>query len=356
MGLFKGMLGGGETLFKNEDALDLEYVPKLLPFRDQQQHYIARCIKPLIEGRNGTNVFIHGAPGIGKTAAIKWVFRDLEETTDDVDVVYVNCWQRNTSYQVLLEICNELGYVFTQNKRQDELMDIIKGICNKKAAVFCFDEIDKVDDLDFLYSILQDIFKRSVILITNYKEWLGDMEQRVKSRLMPEVVEFKPYSRDETKKILQDRVGFAFVPGCWNAEAFDLIVNKAADVQDIRTGLFLMRQAGLAAEAQSSKKILPEHAKSATEKLSEMSVSKTDDLEEDTKLVFEVIKAAGGGKSGDLFKLYKDKGGEGTYKTFSRKIEKLIKAGLIKANKVMGGSEGTTTHITLASSKNLGDF
>lgn len=356
MGLFKEMLGGDETLFKNEDALDLDYVPKLLPFRDAQQHYIARCLKPLLENRNGTNVFLHGAPGIGKTAAIRWIFRDLEETSDDVDVVYVNCWQRNTSYQVLLEVCNELGYVFTQNKRQDELMEIIKGICNKKAAVFCFDEIDKVEDLDFLYSILQDIYKRSVILITNYKEWLGDMEPRVKSRYMPEVVEFQPYTREETRKILQDRVGVAFVPGCWNAGAFEIIVDKAAEAQDVRTGLFLMRQAALAAENASSRKILVEHATVAAGKLSDMMVQRTADLEADTKLVYDIVKQSGGGKSGDLFKLYKEKEGEGTYKTFARKIEKLAKAGLIKTNKVVGGTEGSTTHITLASSKNLQDF
>ena len=356
MALFKDMLSGGESLFKNEDALDLEYVPKALPFRDQQQHHIASCIKPLLEGRNGTNIFVHGAPGIGKTAAVKWVFRELAENYDEVDVVYVNCWQRNTSYQVLLEICSELGYVFTQNKRQDELMEIIKGICNKKAAVFCFDEIDKVGDLDFLYSILQDIFKRSVILITNYKEWLVDMEQRVKSRLMPEVVEFKSYTRDETKKILQDRVGVAFVPGCWNAQALDLIVDKAAQNQDIRTGLFLMRQAALAAESQSSRKILSDHASIAIGKLADMVVNKSEDLEDDTKLVYDVIKQSGGGKSGDLFKLYKEKGGDGTYKTFSRKIEKLQKSGLIKVNKIVGGAEGSTSHITLASAKDLGDF
>ena len=356
MGLFKDMLGGGESLFKNEEALDLDFVPKLLPFRDQQQHHVARCIKPLLEGRNGTNMFIHGAPGIGKTAAIKWVFRDLADTTDDVHVVYVNCWQRNTSYQVLLGICDELGYAFTQNKRQDELMEIIKGMCNKKAVVFCFDEIDKVEDLDFLYSILQDIFKRSVILITNYKEWLGDMEQRVKSRFLPDVIEFKPYNRDETKKILQDRVGFAFVPGCWNAEALDIIVDKAAHAQDIRSGIFLMRQAALAAENASSRKIMPEHAQSAVAKLSDMLVQRTDDLEDDTKLVLDVIKAAGGGKSGDLFKVYKEKSGEGSYKTFARKVEKLAKAVLIKTNKIVGGPEGTTTLITLSSSKNLADF
>jgi len=356
VGLFKDMLAGNETLFRSEDALDPDYVPKLLPFRDQQQKAIARNIGPLLEKRNGTNVFVHGAPGIGKTVAIKWVFRDLEEESDDVCIVYVNCWQRTTSYQILLEICSELGYAFTQNKRQDELMEIIKGICNKKSAVFCFDEIDKADDLDFLYSILQDILKRSVILITNYKEWLGDLEQRVASRLVPSVVEFKPYSEHETREILKQRMGIAFVPGCWSADAFEVVVKKAADAGDLRMGLFLLRQAALIAEQASSKRITLEHAMASIKKLDDMAVHKTEDLSDDTKLVFDVIKNSGGGKSGDLFKLYKEKGGEGTYKTFSRRIEKLQKAGLIKLNKQLGGAEGSTTHITLSSAKKLDDF
>ncbi|MBV6343243.1 Cdc6/Cdc18 family protein [Candidatus Magnetobacterium casense] len=352
----KDMLAGGETLFKNEDALDADYVPKLLPFREGQQFAIAAGIRPLFQGRNGTNCFVYGVPGIGKTVAVKHIFRDLETGSDDVQVVYVNCWQRNTSYQILVEICNELGYAFTQNKRQDELMGIVRGICNKKAAVFCFDEVDKAGDFDFLYSILQDVFKRSVILITNYKEWLAGLEPRVASRLLPDVVEFKSYSPDETRDILKQRMSAAFIPGCWTADAFEVVVERAAQAQDVRIGLFLMRQAGLAAEAASVRRITAEHARLAISKLDQMSVSKEADLADDTKLAFEIIKQSGGGKSGDLFKLYKDKGGEGTYKTFARKIEKLERAGMIKVNTVLGGKEGSTSHITLASAKRLDEF
>ena len=322
MGAFDEMLREGESLFKNESAIELDFVPKMMPFRDAQQKQVASAIRPLLQGRNGTNVFVHGAPGIGKTAAIKWIFRELEEQ-EDVNVVYVTCWQRNTSYQVFVEVCDQLGYKFTQNKRQDELMAIIANICNKKPTVFCFDEIDKVGDLDFLYSILQDIYKRSVVLITNYKEWIADVEERIKSRLMPDIVEFKAYNRDEIGKIIRDRVPLAFVPGAWHAEALEVVLDSAAI---------------------------------AIEKLALMTVKKPEDLEEDTRVVLEVIKEAGGGKSGDLFKRYKDKGGEGTYKTFSRKVEKLAKAGMIKTNKVLGGAEGSTTHISMAGGKSLEDY
>lgn len=355
MGAFDEMLREGESLFKNESAIELDFVPKMMPFRDAQQKQVASAIRPLLQGRNGTNVFVHGAPGIGKTAAIKWIFRELEEQ-EDVNVVYVNCWQRNTSYQVFVEVCDQLGYKFTQNKRQDELMAIIANICNKKPTVFCFDEIDKVGDLDFLYSILQDIYKRSVVLITNYKEWIADVEERIKSRLMPDIVEFKAYNRDEMSKIIRDRVPLAFVPGAWHAEALEVVLDSASKVGDLRAGWFLMRQAAITAENEASRKIMPQHAAIAIEKLALMTVKKPEDLEDDTRVVLEVIKEAGGGKSGELFKRYKEKGGEGTYKTFSRKVEKLARAGMIKTNKVLGGAEGSTTHISMAGGKSLEDY
>ena len=75
MGIFGDMLKEGESLFRNEDALDGEFIPKNLPYRENQHQHIATVIKPLLMGRNGRNLFICGAPGIGKTAAVKWVKR-----------------------------------------------------------------------------------------------------------------------------------------------------------------------------------------------------------------------------------------------------------------------------------------
>src|SRR3989338_1441727 len=96
-------LGDWESIFKNEDALDLDWVPKLMPFREQQQFHIANCIKPLLQGRNGRNLFIYGAPGVGKTSATRWVLRDLEETSENIYIIYLNCWQKNTSYKIRSE-------------------------------------------------------------------------------------------------------------------------------------------------------------------------------------------------------------------------------------------------------------
>jgi len=350
MGLFTAK-GGGESLFRNEDALDLEFVPKMLPFREFQQKRAAACIRPLLEDRSGRNALVHGPPGIGKTAALKWVMRELEETTDDVYMTYINCWQKNTTFKIFEELCQQLGYKFTQNKRTEELFDVIKNIVNKKAAVFIFDEIDKVDDHDFLYSILEEIYKKSMFMITNYKEWLEDIDERVRSRLMPEVIEFKSYSRDEINDILRQRADLALVPGCVDDDVLGAISMHAYDAKDVRTGMFLLREAALAAEYANSKKILPDHAVTAIQKAKDFTVNKSDDLEGDTRQILEVIKKNAGSKIGDLFRLYKEDGGFGTYKTFQRKIDRLQKGGFVTANKLIGGKEGTTTIVDLATNE-----
>ena len=353
MGLFEGMLGAGESLFKNEDALDTEFVPKLLPYRENQQKHIATCIKPLLQDRNGRNLFIYGAPGVGKTAAMRWVFRDLEDTTEAVVPIYINCWQKNTTYKIIVEICEQLGYRFTQNKNTEELFKVLQGILATKSIVFAFDEIDKTEDFDFLYSILNDIYKRSVFLITNYKEWLDQLEDRIKSRLLPEAIEFAQYNRTETAEILKHRIGYAFVPGVWDNKAFEMVVDKAAELKDIRAGLYLLREAGRAAEDNSSKKILPEHAEKAIEKLSDFKIKNSAELEDDSRLVLSVVKENSGQKIGDLYNIYKEKNGMGSYKTFQRRIDKLNESGFITANKVCG-KEGNTTIVSY--SKKLTEF
>jgi cell division control protein 6 len=356
MTLFKDMLRGDESLFRNEVALDYEFLPKLLPYRENEQRHFATCIAPLLQSRNGRNLFIFGAPGIGKTAAMKFVFRDLEEETDDVVPVYVNCWQKNTTFKILLEICDQLGYKLTHNKRTEELFDVVKQIVNKKAAVFAFDEVDKVEDYDFLYTLIEEIYKKSIFLITNHKDWLLELDQRIKSRLMPEVLEFRKYNLAETKGILKQRVDHSFVPGCWDDNAFEAVSAKTFELEDIRPGLHILRESGLAAEAKSSRKITLDHVKEALAKMDEFSIKPKSELDDDMQFILDIIKKNSGSKIGDLFKLYQKEGGSSVYKTFQRKIRKLADGKFISIQTIKGGAEGTTSIIKYQTTKKLTEF
>ena len=357
MALFNDMLKADESLFKNELALDYSFIPKLIPFREQQQREIASCINPLFQKRNGKNLLIHGMPGIGKTVACRHIFQEIEEETDEIATVFINCWQKNTSFKIFLDMCEQLGIKFTQNKKTDELFSMIKQVLNKKAAVFAFDEIDKVEDFDFLYSVLEEIYRKTVLLISNYGDFLDDLDGRVKSRLVPGVLEFKPYNLKETEGILKQRMEYAFVPGVFSDDALNLIVNKTAELRDIRKGLSMMREAGIIAENKSSRKILLEHAKESINKLDNFTIKKSSDLTEDERKVLELVRENSGRKIGDVFKLYQEKGGNLVYKSFQRKIKKLELNNFISLERKDGGAEGNTTIVNAKDAeKKLSEF
>ncbi|MBW3012123.1 AAA family ATPase [Candidatus Woesearchaeota archaeon] len=356
MALFKDMLSDSESLFLNEVALDYDFLPKKLPYRETQQEQMALCIKPLLVRRNGRNLFIYGTPGIGKTAACKKVLEELEEETDEVLPVYLNCWQHNTTYKIVIEICNVIGYRLTMNKKTNELMNIVIENLNKlNGAVLVFDEIDKAEDLDFLYTFLEKLYRKSIFLISNNKEDVLQIDDRIKSRLNPEMLEFEPYNFQETEGILNQRKDFAFVKGVWSDDAFDLVVAKTFDLKDIRKGLHLLREAGNIAEQHAKRKIELDHAKKSIAKLDEFFAKDKEELTEDEKKILELIKLNPNHKIGDLFKQFQDSGSDISYKSFQRRIEKLEKGKFISAEKTKGGKEGNTKILSVKDTQ-LTDF
>jgi len=342
MGLFDDVLSHGESLIRIEEALDYEFLPKILPFREKEQRYMVSCIKPLFQGRSGKHLLIHGPPGIGKTAAAKAVLRDLEEQSDEIPVVYINCWKHNSTYKILLESCEQLGFAFTQSKNTAELTKIISSIANKTATVFVFDEIDKLEEMDFLYTLLEEVYKKTIFLITNFKSWILELDERIKSRMNPELLEFKAYSNKEIKEILKQRSEIAFVPGVWDEEAFKLIVEKGSQTDDIRTGIYLLKQAALKAEDDSSKKILLKHAEEAIKQLDDFTIKKSSSLDEESSMILSLVKNNSGKKIGDLYRAYQKEGGKVSYKTFQRRLAFLDENKFITLEKHTGHGGNTT--------------
>ncbi|MAG15485.1 hypothetical protein CMO88_00315 [Candidatus Woesearchaeota archaeon] len=358
MGVFNDMLKSGESLIKNEIALDYGYIPKLVPYRESQMRAIAASIKPLFQNRSGRNMFVYGPPGVGKTVAVKHLLKEIEEESENITPFYINCWQKNTAFKILVEMCDIIGYKFIQNKRTEELFAVLKQYLNKseRSAVFAFDEIDKIEDLDFIYNLLEDVFRKSVILITNYKEYVTELDERIKSRLTAEMLEFQAYNLNETRGILKQRMEYAFVPGIWEEDAVESIVQKTAKMSDIRSGLYMMKEAALIAEERSSKKVNSSDVSTAMKKLDDFSIKKTEELEDEVKFILKIIKDNTGKRIGEVYKTYQENGGKLVYKTFWRKINKLEEDKFITTKKIEGGKEGKTTIINYGQEKKLTEF
>ncbi|MBM3200471.1 AAA family ATPase [Candidatus Woesearchaeota archaeon] len=350
MGLFDDMLKDSESLFLNEMELDYDYVPKIVKYREDQQQHMATCIKPLFQNRNGTHLLITGRSGIGKTVAVKKVFEDLEKETLDIIPIYINCWKKDTFYKIALHICEKVGYKWVHNKKGDELFKEACALLNKKKVVFCFDEVDKLEEQSILYSVVEDVYKKSIFMVTNEKDWLAKLDQRIRSRMIPEILEFEPYNYDETKGILEQRKESAFVSGIWDDDAFEKVVEKTVELGDIRVGLHMLRESGNAAEIKSSKKIRMPHVESAVKKLDSFKIRDSKDLGEEENFIIELVKAKPDINLVQLYEDYKKKYNQ-SYRTLQRKVADLEGAGLLSVKESTTKQGGKTSSLNVASKK-----
>jgi archaeal cell division control protein 6 len=347
-------LSSDQTLFSNPDALDPDFVPKLLPHREGQQEYIAVAIKPLFHDRSGKAILITGTPGVGKTAATKRVLKDLDEVDSDKKLgqVFINCWKSNTTYKVICEISKQLGYPFTQNLKTNEIMEKIGERIEKyDGVVFAFDEVDKADDYDFLYFILEEFPHKTLIMITNEKRWGSELDDRIRSRLLPETTEFKQYTPKEVFSILSERKKYAFYQDTWDDEAFEQLADKAGQYQDIRVGIKLLKVAGDVAENDSSKKVLPKHVVEAIARIDEFKIKSSDELTDEEKHVLSICQQNDGKPMTKLFEAYTLSGGIKSVKTFKRKLKRLENKKLIELEYGALGLKGRSTLVRYVTAK-----
>ncbi len=343
--LFKDMLKDSESLFLDEMALDPEYMPKMIKYREMQQKYIAECIKPLLQKRNGKNLLIVGLPGIGKTVAVKHVLDELRQETEEIVSLYVNCWKKDTPYKIALDLCDQVDFKFVHNRDTSELFKEAAKILNRKSAVIVLDEADKLADDAVFYSLMEDIYRKTIILITNEGEFLARVDQRIRSRLLPDILEFKPYNYVETKGILHQRVEHAFVPGVVSGEVLETVAEMTFKAQDIRVGLHLLKESGNRAEAKSSRKILREHLEPALQQLKEFHVKSVSDLDADENLILDLVKAHTGTSTTHIYKLYKERGGTTSYSSFQRRLKTLEQGKFITLRALNTGQPGRSTSV-----------
>lgn len=346
-------------IFKNEEVLSPDYLPDFLPHREDKIKQIARNLMPAAKGGIAQNTFIFGPPGIGKTHVIKFVFRELEEFSENVKTIYINCWNYNTPISILSKIATDLG-VFVQRRGigKDEVFERVIEFLGKtkKGLVVCLDEVDQLifKSEEVLYDLLRinQYVKNPVCLvfISNFKDVFVNLDARIKSSLRIEEIEFKPYSVQEMKDILEERVKNAFhsVEEGVTILVANFAVQKGSDV---RVGLECLLKAGRLAEVENSnmvkvfhvKKVLPE-IKPVKPKILEENIS------ENERTILEILKERSF-YSGELYKEYcKRVENPVSERAFRDFINHLLQIKMIKVKEVKKGMKGKTRIISRAKS------
>ena len=98
-----------------------------------------------------------------------------------------------------------------------------------------------------------------------------------------------------------------------------------------------------------------EHSENAIKKLDDYKTKNTNDFEDDINNILKLIKSNSGKTITEIYDIYK-KDNEISYKTFKRKISKLVEDNIITAENAISDKGGKTLVLNYSSIKKLDEF
>ncbi len=259
-----------ETLFKDPEVFEIDFVPDEIHFREEQMHELVYQLRPGMTGSRPLNTLVKGVPGTGKTTSIKKVFAEIEESTRRLVPVYVNCQIDNTQFGIFSQIYYRLSGHLPRSTglSAKRVFDSIGKILERDRTVL----VVALDDANYLlyeneinrvlYTLLRshEVYPDTRIgVITIISDLSVDLmsriDQRVQSVFRPNEIYFPPYTCVEAKQILSERAGQGFYPNVLPEEVLDLVVDRTMNAGDLRVGIDLLKRAGLNAESAARRVI-----------------------------------------------------------------------------------------------------
>jgi cell division control protein 6 len=335
-------------ILKDERFLYQDFVPEKLPFRDEEIGELVFCLKPLSQGKKPTNVFVYGPPGTGKTVTLKFVLKELEEFSDRVKGVYINCFEYSSRHTILAKLTNYFGYpVAERGLSTEEIFDRFVAVLKSKKIIpfIIFDEAEQLlneDSKKLLYDLsrLPEQFKINIGLafVSNDNFFLTKLDDRIRSSLGASSINFEKYTHVELKEILSERAKFAFFPNALDINVIGLCAAHASKTNgDARIAIDVLLKSARIAERNNSKKVEPVHVRSAFMQEKVVKIELISNLSEQESIVLEFVKKKSGVNSGEIYKEFEKKFAE---RTLRQAISDLEEKKLIKSEKIQKGKGG----------------
>ena len=266
----KNLLMWDETLFRDPEVFEIDYVPEQFNHRETQMRELAFQIQPGLRGGRPLNSICRGLPGTGKTTSVRKLFAEIEENTKKLIPIYINCQIDNTKFAIFSQIYRKLsGHLPPASGTSfKQVFDAIARLLQKEETVLliCLDDANYLlyeNEMNrVLYSLLRSHeaypgTRIGVIMIISDMDvdLSRAVDARVSSVFRPSEIYFPPYSGEEVRTIMRERVMQGLYPGCLSDSMFDLVVEQTQKSGDLRVGIDLVKRAALNAERRASRTI-----------------------------------------------------------------------------------------------------
>jgi cell division control protein 6 len=338
----KSLLMWDETLFREPEVFELDYVPEQFQHREDQMKELAFQVRPGLKGARPLNTVCRGLPGTGKTTSVKKLFSEIEETTKKIVPVYVNCQIDNTKFAIFSQVYRKLAghlppasgtsfkQVFDAIARIMQKEDMVLLVCLDDANYLLYEnEMNRV-----LYTLLRSHeaypgTRIGVVLIISDMtvDLVQAVDPRVASVFRPTEVYFPPYREEEVAGILRDRVNQGLYPNALPEAIFRLVVEQTMKSGDLRVGIDLLKRAALSAEKAARRTIERDDICRAYEVSRYLHLAFTVKTlkDEEKELLRKVAELSSGEKemnAGEVYKAMKEKEALG-YTRFYEMVKKL---------------------------------
>ena len=266
----RSLLMWDETLFRDPEVFEIDYVPEQFNHRDAQIRELAFQVRPGLRGGRPLNTVCRGLPGTGKTTSVRKVFAEIEEATKRLLPVYINCQIDNTRFAVFSQIYRRVighlppasGISFKQ------IFDAIARALLREEQVLLVG-LDDANYLlynneinDVLYPLLRSheaypgVRIGVVAIVSDMSVSLQtEVDARVASVFRPTEIYFPPYSEEEVQGILEERVLQGLYPNVLRPDMLNLVVEQTMKSGDLRVGIDLLKRATLSAEKAARRSI-----------------------------------------------------------------------------------------------------
>lgn len=266
----KNLLMWDETLFRDPEVFEFDYVPEQFQFRDNQMRELAFQIRPGLRGGRPLNSICKGLPGTGKTTSVRKLFTEIEETTKKLVPVYINCQIDNTKFAIFSQIYRRLtGHLPPASGTSfKQLFDAIARILVKEELVL----LVALDDVNYLlyeneinkvlYTLLraheayEGVRIGVIVIISDLDiDLFRAVDARVTSVFRPTEIYFPPYEPAEIREIIQVRVIQGLYPNVLSEEMLSLVIDQTQKSGDLRVGIDLLKRATMSAEHAARRSI-----------------------------------------------------------------------------------------------------
>ncbi len=326
------------SIFRRREVFEEAHVPEEFLYREKELEEIASCIRPLLQGFQGTNMKIYGKPATGKTTSIKKIFEQVPKS--NIACVYVNAMLRQSPYAVLSEIAMNLGQQKAMPDKSTgtvKLVDTIMRLLKKRksAIVLCIDEYSCLSPKDieaviapFLRpwefgKISQDL-NSSVLLISTSTAAPPPIRSSMISSMGPRTLKFRQYSFEQKYDILNHRAEAGFGKNVVEDDALEVM----AGIMSVRWGVQALKLAGEIADTMGETKITGDIVSRTLKKMG-TGTDVHSVLNSTEKIILYEISKRKKMFSGEIYSFSLDKLGLKKTRTYEI-LKRLLKLGLLE--------------------------